>query len=260
MKNILGKIDTKTTKRALRIGVLLTATVALSACNVFTRLSEVGGDPQLSDITNPVSRPSYEPVSMPMPAPQRPEANPNSLWRAGAKAFFKDHRAKTIGDILTVKLDLSDSASLENSTERQRDDSEDSNISAILGYETEFDRIFPPGVNPASLISWDTNLDTNGDGNIERKETISLTFAAVITQVLPNGNLVLIGRQELRVNRELRELLVSGVINPGDIDPDNTIEHEKIAEMRVAYGGRGTLSDLQSPRWGAQVWDILFPF
>ncbi|MGB0671591.1 MAG: flagellar basal body L-ring protein FlgH, partial [Rhodospirillales bacterium] len=151
-------------------------------------------------------------------------------------------------------------ASLSNTTARDRDDSEDTNVTSLLGYENSISKIFPHTARPASLISFNNVHSTSGEGTIERSETISLTFAAVVTQILPNGNLVVIGRQELRVNKELRELLVSGVVNPGDIDPDNIIDHTKIAEMRVAYGGRGTLSDLQAPRWGTQIWDIVFPF
>ncbi len=232
----------------------------LAGCNVFNRLSEVGEDPKMKDITNPLSRRDYKPVNMPMPAPQRAIENPNSLWRSGAKAFFKDIRAKAIGDIITVKLDLSDSAAMDNKTERDRSDSEDTNVTTLLGFESNFNKVLPDAVNPASLLSFDGVHTTEGDGKINRSETIKLTFAATITQILPNGNLAVFGSQEIRVNKELRELMVTGVIRPEDIESDNTIEHTKIAEMRVAYGGRGTLSDLQSPRWGTQLWDILFPF
>ena len=195
-----------------------------------------------------------------MPAPQIAEDNPSSLWRNGARAFFKDHRAKEIGDIVTVKLDLSDSATLANSTERDRNDSEDTNVTNLLGLEGEFAKVLPQGILPGSVMSFDNVHKTQGDGGIERSETIDLTFAAVVTQILPNGSLVIMGRQEVRVNAELRELLVTGVVRPEDIESDNTINHEKIAEMRVAYGGRGTLSQLQQPRWGTQIWDIVFPF
>ncbi|MDH5748433.1 MAG: flagellar basal body L-ring protein FlgH, partial [Rhodospirillales bacterium] len=194
-------------------------------------------------------------------APHPPERNPNSLWRAGAKAFFKDHRAKAVGDILTVKLDLSDSAKLDNKTNRDRDDSEDTDVTNLLGYEVNaFRKILPEGLDPGSMLSFGNKHSTSGDGGIDRSEEITLTFAAVVTQILANGALAIIGRQEIRVNSELRELMVSGVIRPEDIESDNSVTHEKIAEMRVAYGGRGTLSDLQQPRWGTQVWDIVFPF
>ena len=169
-------------------------------------------------------------------------------------------RGKEIGDVVTVKLDLSDSAKLENKTERDRADKEDTNVTSLLGFEADFDQFFPTAVAPGSLLSFDNIHSTSGDGEIDRKETISLTFAAVVTQILPNGSLVIVGRQEIRVNEEIRELMVTGVIRPSDIDSDNTITHDKIVEMRVAYGGRGTLSQLQQPRWGTQIWDIIFPF
>ncbi|MGY9002468.1 MAG: flagellar basal body L-ring protein FlgH [Rhodospirillales bacterium] len=240
--------------------IVAVAAMALSGCNVTSRLSEVGDGPKLSKITNPTVMPDYRPVSLPMPAPKTAEHNPNSLWRAGAKAFFKDHRAKAVGDILTVQLNLNDSASLANKTERERDDSEDTDVTNLLGLEGEFAKALPQGINPASVLSFGSKHDTSGDGSIDRSETVKLIFAAVVTQILPNGALAIIGRQEVQVNKELRELMVTGVIRPEDIESDNTISHDKIAEMRVAYGGRGTLSGLQGPRWGAEVWDILFPF
>jgi flagellar L-ring protein precursor FlgH len=246
--------------RSLPIIAAVIAITGLSGCNLATRVSEIGNGPKLTTIENPTARPSYRPISLPMPAPQVAEENPSSLWRNGARAFFKDHRAKEIGDIVTVKLDLSDSATLENSTERDRNDSEDTNVTNLLGLEAEFAKALPQAVNPLSVMSFNNVHATSGEGDIERSETIDLTFAAVVTQILPNGSLVVMGRQEILVNAELRELLVTGVVRPEDIESDNTISHEKIAEMRVAYGGRGTLSGLQQPRWGTQVWDIIFPF
>ena len=244
----------------LRLTVYGLVALTVTGCNVLSRLSEVGDGPELTKIVNPVARPDYRPVSLPMPTPQVAEDNPNSLWRAGAKAFFKDHRAKEIGDVLTVKLDFTDKATFDNVTTRERDDSEDTNITQLLGLEAEFAKVLPQAVSAASLLSFDNAHETKGEGKVDRQEVISLTFAAVVTQILPNGSLVIVGRQEIRVNSELRELMVTGVVRPSDIDSDNTISHEKIAEMRVAYGGSGTLSQLQQPRWGTQIWDIIFPF
>lgn len=249
-----------TRKSALPFIVAVVAVTGLSGCNLATRISEIGNGPKLTTIENPTAKPDYRPVSLPMPAPQVAEENPSSLWRNGARAFFKDHRAKEIGDIVTVKLDLSDSATLANKTERDRNDKEDTNVTSLLGLENEFAKVLPQAVNPLSVMSFDNVHSTSGDGDIERSEDINVTFAAVVTQILPNGSLVVMGRQEILVNAELRELLVTGVVRPEDIESDNTISHEKIAEMRVAYGGRGTLSGLQQPRWGTQVWDIIFPF
>ncbi len=242
----------------LAIGV---AALTLSACQTTSRISQIGDGPELTQITNPEGMPKYRPVSMPMPQAVVENDNPNSLWRAGAKAFFKDHRAKEVGDTLTVTLSLNDSASLANSTSRQRNDSEDTDVTKLMGYETKIAKNnLPLGFDPTSVISFGNNHNTSGDGSIGRSEQVNLTFAAVVTQILPNGSLIILGRQEVMVNSELRELMVTGVVRPGDIESDNTITHERIAEMRVAYGGRGTLSNLQQPRWGTQIWDILFPF
>ena len=241
--------------------VLSLGMTQIAACNTMSRLSEVGDGPELTTIENPVAAESYQPVSMPMPAPQAVADNPNSLWRSGAKAFFKDHRAKEVGDILTVKLELNDSATLSNVTERDRSDSEDVDITSLLGYEDHMSALLPSSIDaPGTIADFGNTHSTSGDGAITRSEAVDLELAAVVTQILPNGNLVLMGRQEVIVNSELRELMVTGVIRTSDIDTDNTIEHTKIAEMRVAYGGRGSLSQLQQPRWGMQVWDVLFPF
>lgn len=247
------------TFKTVIICTVLTASV--SACNTVSKISDIGDGPQLSQITNPQAMPEYRPVSMPMPAAKVAENNPNSLWRPGARAFFKDHRAKEVGDILTVNLALNDSASLANKTERDRKDSEAANVTNLLGFETKLAKNnLPTGFSPTAAANFGNTHSTSGDGKIARSEAINLTFAAVVTQILPNGSLVILGRQELLVNSEKRELEVSGVVRPGDIESNNTIAHTQIAEMRVAYGGRGTLSNLQQPRWGTQLWDILFPF
>lgn len=251
-----------TTFRFLRSAMAVAVLGAsLAGCKTMTRLAEVGEGPENSKIVNPTARADYKPVSMPMPTPKKPENNPNSLWRSGARAFFKDHRAKEVGDIVTVKLALSDNAKLENTTERERGDSEDADVNTLLGLEAEWRKVLPQGIaEGGQLFNFGTAHKTKGDGSIDRSEEINLVFAAVVTQVLPNGYFAILGRQEIKVNAEMRELAVAGVIRPEDIESDNTVSHDKIAEMRVAYGGRGTLSDLQAPRWGTQVWDIIFPF
>ena len=267
MPHIKPDTSLKNNKPAYRIVVrTLALTIALgtlSGCQTIGRLAAVGEGPALTDIRNPVAAPSYQPVTMPMPAPMAVEDNPNSLWRSGAKAFFKDHRAKEVGDILTVKLELDDSATLSNETTRGRADSESAAVTNLLGWENHLNEL--PFVRsdeegPGQIVDFGNDHSTSGEGDISRSEDVNLELAAIVTQILPNGNLVVMGRQEVKVNSELRELMVTGIVRTSDIDTDNTIDHTKIAEMRVAYGGKGALSDLQQPRWGMQVWDILFPF
>ena len=234
--------------------------VALTGCNAVTRLATVGAEPPLTQIENPVARPDYRPVSMPMPAPQPVERNANSLWRTGARAFFKDQRAATVGDILTVVVDLDDEATINNSTTRARTGTEDASLNALLGYETSLNRVLPQAINPGNLLDADSSSGSTGNGTIQRDEDINLRVAAVVTQVLPNGNMAIYGRQEFRVNFEARQLQIAGVIRPEDVTSTNTIAYDQIAEARISYGGRGQISDLQQPRYGQQVLDILFPF
>lgn len=252
----------RSSRKFLPIAAILALGIGVSGCSNLMRLTEIGSEPSMSEYKNPTQAPGYEPVSLPMPAVQALEDNPNSLWRPGAKAFFKDIRAKEVGDILTVRLKLDDKAKLENKTNRGRDDSETQETNILLGYEASFNHIFGNDAvaQGGTMFDFGTKMDTEGDGAIDRSEEVELTVAAVVTQKLPNGALAILARQEVRVNYELRQMLITGVVRAQDIDADNSVSHEKIAEMQVAYGGRGTLSDLQQPRWGTQVWDILFPF
>lgn len=245
----------------LTAAAITAAALTLTACNTLERLSEVGAEPKMSAIENPVQKRDYRPVSMPMPAPEVAAPAANSLWRPGARAFFKDQRASEVGDILTVVVDIDgEKAELDNATSRTRGATESAGVPNMLGLETSLGKILPDGVDASNLASVDTGSTHSGSGTIDRKETVNIRLAAVVLQVLPNGNLVIAGRQEVRVNAELRELGVTGVIRPQDISSENTINWDKIAEARISYGGRGTISDVQQPRYGQQIFDIIFPF
>lgn len=239
--------------------------VLLAGCNTFERLSQVGKAPELAPIDNPVERPEWRPVTLPMPRPE-PEtaAGANSLWRSGARGFFRDQRARRVGDILTVEVTISDRAQLSNETVRTRKNTEDMGLTDLLGFENKLQKVLPASdakpLNPASLVNLDSGMSNKGTGAVDRAEKVQLRIAAVIVQELPNGNLVIQGRQEVRVNYEIREIYIAGVVRPEDISPRNTISHDKIAELRVAYGGRGQLTDVQQPRYGAQILDILLPY
>jgi len=245
------------TGRVLAIALL---GLSLSGCNALTRLSQVGQEPPMTRIENPATLHGAQPVSMPMPPPVPSERQANSLWRPGSRAFLKDQRAGAIGDILTVIIEIEDEASISNTTQRSRAAGEDAAAGSLLGFEANLDRILPDAVDPTSLIDLSSNSNTQGAGSINRDEEIKLRVAALVTQVLPNGNLVIAGRQEVRVNFEVRELQIAGMIRPEDITSTNTIFYDQIAEARIAYGGRGQISDVQQARYGQQIYDIIWPF
>lgn len=232
--------------------------IPLGGCAALERLAMIGEQPKLSAIENPVAAPGYKPVQMPMPMPQPASYNPNSLWRNGSRAFFKDQRAHQVGDILTVKVKIADKATVENETSRSRLNGEEVNIEAFFGKSKL--PIFSSVKIPGKMIELDSIAGSDGKGSIDRKDEIFTNIAGVVTQLLPNGNLVIEGRTEMRINFEIRELIVAGVVRPEDIESDNTIESTKIAQARIAYGGRGQITDVQQPRYGQQVLDVILPF
>jgi len=248
-------------KSYLRAAAILGLSLSVVGCgNTLERIARVGEEPPLSPIENATAQTAYKPVSLPMPAPLTDTRQPNSLWRQGSRAFFKDQRAGRVGDILTVVIEIDDEATLDNTTTRTRSADESAGLDNLLGYESKINNLFNKNAIPGDLVNADSDSTTTGDGSVEREEEIDLRMAAIITQVLPNGNLVLQGSQQVRVNYEMRNLSVQGVIRPEDITAVNEVPYDKIAEARIAYGGEGTISDVQQPRYGQQVFDILFPF
>ena len=243
----------------LKMFIACALAVLAGSCSSLDRLRNVGEQPALEAIQNPTTRAGYKPVQMPMPTPQPAIYQPNSLWRTGSRAFFKDQRANQVGDILTVQIKITDRAQFENETQRSRVNQAKIPASTISSAPRLSARR-SPFAPPFRILTADSNGSSEGKGSIDRKEELLTNLAAVVTQVLPNGNLVLEGKQEIRVNFEVRELIVAGIVRPEDIQSDNTIESTKIAEARIAYGGRGQITDVQQPRYGQQVLDVLLPF
>ncbi|WP_315727824.1 MULTISPECIES: flagellar basal body L-ring protein FlgH [unclassified Bradyrhizobium] len=247
--------------KGLRRLALVSASLAVlsvaSGCSSIDRLSQIGERPKLTEIDNPTTQPGYKPVQMPMPKPETVSYAPNSLWRNGSRAFFKDQRAHQVGDLLTVTVNITDQANFANETQRSRTGKEDSGITDFIGSKTitQANKILP-----GRILTEDSSSTSDGKGSIQRSESLTTSVAAVVTQVLPNGNLVVEGKQEIRVNYEIRELIVAGIVRPEDIQSDNTISSTKIAQARISYGGRGQITDIQQPRYGQQVMDILLPF
>src|SRR6201998_885214 len=245
-------------KRVALGGSLLLLAGVASGCSAINRLSQIGETPKLTSIDNPTTQPGYKPVSMPMPKPETVSYSPNSLWRNGSRSFFKDQRAHQVGDILTVTVNITDQANFANETQRDRTNTENSGITDFIGSKTL--GVQAQKVLPGRFLTADGTSQFDGKGSIQRQESLQTNIAAGVTQVLPNGNLVVEGKQEIRVNFEMRELIVAGIVRPEDIQSDNTIDSSKIAQARIAYGGCGQINDVQQPRYGQQVMDVLLPF
>ena len=248
----------RTCNRVILTAALLATAALASGCSAVDRLSAIGEKPALTSIENPTTQPGYKPVQMPMPKPEAASYNANSLWRNGSRAFFKDQRAHQVGDILTVTVNFTDKANIANETQRSRTNKEDSGISDFVGSKLLTGNAAK--VLPGKLLTADSTASSDGKGSVQRQENLQTSVAAVVTQLLPNGNLVVEGKQEIRVNFEVRELVVAGIVRPEDIQSDNTIDSSKIAQARIAYGGRGQITDVQQARLGQQVMDILLPF
>ncbi|SDR85979.1 flagellar basal body L-ring protein FlgH [Bradyrhizobium canariense] len=244
-------------RRLALTSTMLTVVSLAGGCSSIDRLSQIGEQPKLSAIENPTAQPGYKPVQMPMPKPEAVSYNANSLWRNGSRSFFKDQRAHQIGDLLTVTVNITDQANFANETQRSRSDTDDSGITAFLGSNLLTGKTT---ALPGRLLTADASSSYDGKGSIQRQESLTTNIAAVVTQLLPNGNMVVEGKQEIRVNFEMRELIVAGIVRPEDIQSDNTIDSSKIAQARIAYGGHGQITDIQQPRYGSQVMDILLPF
>ncbi|MGE0047234.1 MAG: flagellar basal body L-ring protein FlgH [Hyphomonadaceae bacterium] len=219
------------------------------------------GPPQLQPINSPYPLTGGEAQTMPAPGAITPEPRmANSLWQDGSRQFFRDQRAARIGDILTINIEIDDSAEVTNNSNRTRTASTEAGVTNLFGIETSAGRLFGGGFDPSTLINAESQSQHAGAGTINREERVELTVAAVIVDVLPNGNFVIAGRQQVRVNAELRELTVSGVIRPQDINARNTIRHDQIAEARISYGGRGQISAVQRPNIGQRFFDAITPW
>ncbi len=218
------------------------------------QIKEIGKPPKMEEMK------TYDQQNGTVDNQKHVYAKNNSLWEPETKAFlFREDKAKKVGDILKIKILISDKAKLDNKTSTSRDSSSKLGIPGMLGLESQYKKI-NKAVNPNSLVNESSKSGNSGSGKIDRKEVIETVIAAMITNVLPNGNLIIQGTQQVRVNFELREISVSGIIRPEDISSDNSVELAQIAEARVSYGGKGQITQYQQAPYGKQVLDIISPF
>ncbi|QXX74712.1 flagellar basal body L-ring protein FlgH [Methylovirgula sp. HY1] len=229
----------------------------LAAVPIFLLLAGCAGDvteimrpPRMSSVGSGLSA-NVRPTAAALFVAQAP-AQSQSLWNGSRTDLFSDQRATKIGDVITVLIAINDKATFGNTTDR----AQNSEIKGGINFTNQQSTAMTQW-NPQSDLTSSSNAQ--GQGSIDRSENIKLSVAAVVTDVLPNGNLIISGSQEVRVNYELRLLNVAGIIRPIDISRNNTISYDKIAEARISYGGRGRIMEVQQPSYGQQLWDRMKP-
>jgi flagellar L-ring protein precursor FlgH len=228
----------------MKRSVLIVTTLCLAGCS--SRPSELGREPVLTPVGAGMV-PSA--VAHEFPGYEKPPTAFNSLYHDG-ESLYRDPRAMKPGDVLTINISINDKASVGNNTDRKLEGTVKNSWSMGTSGTGTFSGNF----------NTDSSSEANGTGNIDRSEKIQVSVAAVVTRILPDGNLLVSGSQEIRVNYEMRQVYVAGIVRPRDISKDNTISYEKIAEARISYGGRGRLMEVQQPAVGQQIYDAIKPF
>ncbi|EIE52420.1 flagellar biosynthesis protein FlgH [Salipiger aestuarii] len=237
--------------------IFLLCLIPAAACS---RLDHVGKAPSFTPQAESAERVAMAYTGVPTINPPERASDNASLWSREKSSLLGDRRALKAGDILTVVIDFDESAEISNSTSRARSSSESMGIPQLFGIPQEQDLNLPAGASLANAVDLSGSGTSNGNGAVNRSEQLTLRVAATITDVMPNGVLAIQGAQEIRVNFEMRELLVSGFVRPEDITRKNEITYDKIASAKISYGGRGQITDVQQPRYGQQVLDMILPF
>lgn len=239
----------------MRIFLILLA--LLASCS---RGDLVERSAELSQAVNGAEHLAMMSPGLPATTKRRGVADQASLWSGGRRSLLGDRRALVQGDILTVVVEIDDKAEISNSSSRSREGSESLEIPSLLGIPQRINLLLPEGASLDPAVSLKSASKSNGDGSVRRKEKLTLRIAATIISVMPNGVVEIQGSQEVRVNFEVRELLVAGFVRPEDITRQNEITYDKIASARISYGGRGQISNAQKPRYGQQAVDRILPF
>lgn len=236
---------------------VVAAIVLVAGCG---RMDHLGKAPSFSPATATKEHNAMLSPGLPLRVNPESPTDSASLWSGARQSLLGDRRAIQKGDILTVVIEIDEEAEISNETERSRSGSESLGVPDLFGLPQRINDNLPAGASMGNAVSINSASESSGDGSVKRNEKLTLRVAATIVEVLPNGVLAISGSQELRVNFEMRELLVSGYVRPEDISRQNEITYDKIASARVSYGGRGQITDVQQPRWGQQVLDAVLPY
>ena len=240
----------------MRLALIVLAMLP-AACG---RVQHMAAAPTLSPISGTPEQAAMLRPPMPASSRQTTPTGGASLWAGDSSSLLGDRRAMETGDILTVVIEIDERAEIQNSSQRSRAASEQLGVPSLFGLPDVISDILPGSGTLDSAVGFDSASSSSGDGTTARNESLELRIAGVVTAVLPNGVLAIWGSQEVRVNNELRELLVTGYVRPEDVSRQNEITYDKIASARISYGGRGAIAQAQQPRAGQRVLDRALPF
>ena len=239
---------------------LIAGTLVAGSLIGCARLDHVGKRPDFSPTDTGREHLAMAATGLPRTLEKQRVVDQSSLWSGARGSLLGDQRAGENGDILTVVIEIDEKAEISNETSRSRSADESLKMPQLFGLPQRLDQRLPEGASSANAVSIGSQSKSDGDGSVKRKEKLTLRVAATVTDVLPSGVLRIQGSQEVRVNFEIRELLVTGYVRPADISRTNEITYDKIASARISYGGRGQITDVQQPRYGQQLTDIILPF
>lgn len=237
----------------IRLWFALFVMLTVSACAGMPR-QEKASAPLIQDL-------SAAPVHARIQEQQDPTSEA-SLWTAnGHRGLFQDLRASKVGDLVTVNIVETSKANKKADTKSSRQSSIDAGITNMMGYETKLKKFgIKPAFSNTNMFNADMQNSFNGSGETSRDESMTASITARVIDVMPDGNLLIRGTREVRVNNETQFITLSGLIRPSDISPDNTVLSSYIADAKIAYTGRGPVSDKQRPGWLMRAVDFIWPF
>lgn len=250
-----------TYKNYTNLAVMVCLGSAFQGCSTYGELGEIGAGPNLSQIENPTLLPNYQPVSMPMPHPKPHVHKINSLWEDGAKAFFKDQRAHRVGDILTVDVQFqSEKVEMTSKPDYKKINNSTANLSKLFGLESKLQSALPVGADITNLVNGASKVTVKNEGTYKREDTFKFKIAAVVSEILPNGNLVISGHQEVRYGEEVRIIHLTGIVRREDVTSANRIDAKYIQNLRILHDSNGEFKDLTTLPWGMKAINKLSPF
>lgn len=239
---------------------------ALSLSLIFT-LGCAGGQSQIETAPQGIAAarsdqsPYGDYVESLLAAPEPKLDSPGSLWNERSYEQFLgyDRRAAGVGDLVTVLIIEDTQARRQATTNLSRDSDQSANVSAMMGLDDKLSAI-APNINPEAGIGAGASSAYSGEGTTERRGSLKATVTARVVGELKDGNLIIVGRQEVKVNQEVQILTIRGIVRPQDITIDNTIPSTHVADAMIEYAGAGVIAEKQTPPWGSRVVDRVLPF